>query len=307
MSDTLKEKRTTVRGKVVVKKATKRRTATSAKKKATKKARKKVVRYILLGMNENLRNQLGKSNAIVCNDTSEIRAALENVNKESVWISPEADQTDLLLRSIRTVAAQRMGHLYMFKKPRPNTLPFLHSAFQTVVGESPSFVSLPVDQFADVMSLPKEDSQDLFIGGTLDRTNKLLSLVRGNFERLTVPLDVFRPSQKSRPDFSRFSIGEYGHSLVFGDYEASAAYVLSLVDPDYRRRTNALRRAEDKGFGPSLRRLRIQNGLKRSDFGDVSSKTIARIERGEVGKPRGTTLQTICEVLGVKAQEIETY
>ena len=280
------------------------------KKPGTKKSRgsrSRHVKYALLGMQESLRDQLGKTHSVICNDESDIRDAINKATKDTLWISSEAGKTDLLLRVMHAVSARRMGNLFMFEKPRPNTIPFLHAAFQTVVGESPSFVTLPIDQLAEVISLPDDASQDLFIGGTVDQRNGLLSLVRGNFGRVTVPLDVFRPSGKWRPDFRHFSIGEYGHGVVFGEYEASAAFVLYAIDPDYRKRRNAKRRAEDKGFGPSLRRLRTQKGLKRKDFANVTAKTIARLERGEARKARGTTLRTICETLGVAADEIETY
>lgn len=265
------------------------------------------LKYILLGMSDQLRERLGKSRSVVCHQESDIRNLMDRVNKDSLWISPESEQTDLLLRSICNNSGRIMGSLYLLQKPRPNTLPFLHSYFGMVIGESPSYKSLPIDQAIEVMSLPHEESQDLFIGGTLDQKNKLLSLVCGDRRRITVPLEIFKPSGKSRPEFAHFSIGEYGHSVVFGDYEASAAFILGSVDPDYRKRINIKRREEDKGFGPSLRRLRIQKRLKRSDFGEIDSKTIARIERGEVSNPHGRTLATICEVLGVNPSEIETY
>ena len=39
----------------------------------------------------------------------------------------------------------------------------------------------------------------------------------------------------------------------------------------------------------------------------VTAKTIARIERSEVGKPHGKTLQIIAQRLGVNADQIESY
>ena len=65
--------------------------------------------------------------------------------------------------------------------------------------------------------------------------------------------------------------------------------------------------ATDQGFGASLRRLRLQRQLKRSDFPGIASKTVARIERHEVEKPHGKTIETIAKRLGVSADEIENY
>ena len=64
---------------------------------------------------------------------------------------------------------------------------------------------------------------------------------------------------------------------------------------------------KDASFGGSLRRLRLQKGLSRSDFAPLSSKTIARLERGEVEVPHGDTLEAIARRLGVPAAEISSY
>ena len=103
-------------------------------------------------------------------------------------------------------------------------------------------------------------------------------LVRGNFDRMTVPLSIFRPSGTSKPDFRRIELDDYGHTVRFGEYEASADFILYEADPDYRKRLNAKRRVEEKGFGPSLRRLRIQKATRQEDFPGINAKIIARIE-----------------------------
>lgn len=264
-------------------------------------------KYALLGMNEEWRELLGKTRSVICNEVAEIHDVMQKATKELLWISPAAEMTDRLLRASHDVSMRSIGNLLMLKSPRPRTLALLHSRFETVVGESPSFVMLPSDQLAEVLSMPVEQSQDLIIGGTVDQTSGLLALVRGNLETLIVPLSIFHPSGVSRPNFGRLSIGEYGHSVVFGDYEASVDFILHTADPVFRTRTNAKRHADDRGFGPSLRRLRIQRRLSRGDFPGVSSKTIARLERGEVDRPRGSTLRAICDVLGIAPDEIEAY
>jgi transcriptional regulator with XRE-family HTH domain len=64
---------------------------------------------------------------------------------------------------------------------------------------------------------------------------------------------------------------------------------------------------KDASFGGSLRRLRLQKGFARSDFGTLSPKTIARIERGEVEAPHGETLDLIARRLGVSTEKIGSY
>lgn len=155
--------------------------------------------------------------------------------------------------------------------------------------------------------MARDKSRDLFIGGAVDIESKTLALIRGNLDRLIVPLHIFRPSGNCKPDFDQFRIVDYGQTIQFGKYEAAADFVLYLADPEYRIRVNAARRAEEKGFGPSLRRLRHLKNLPRDAFDGVTEKTIARIERGEVGKPQGKTLRIISETLNLTPDEIESY
>lgn len=121
-------------------------------------------------------------------------------------------------------------------------------------------------------------------------------------------LPPFEPSGDGvTPDFGALSFTDCGHTVAMGDYEASADAILYETDEDYRRKLNKERRRSERSFGASLRRLRLQRRLKRSDFPDVSSKTIARIERGDVERPRGKTLDAIAKRLRVAPDQIETY
>ncbi len=63
----------------------------------------------------------------------------------------------------------------------------------------------------------------------------------------------------------------------------------------------------ERGLGPALRRLRLQRGLRQTDFGDLPAKTMARIERGKITRPRRRTLAAIVRKLGVLPQDIETF
>jgi DNA-binding XRE family transcriptional regulator len=183
----------------------------------------------------------------------------------------------------------------------------LDGFFGQVVGVSREFKKLPVEQLASVLGSDPEQRRDVFIGGTVNLRFGNLVLVRGNLERVIVPLSIFRPSGRATPDFKKFELDDYGQILRFGDYEATADVVLWEIDPDYRKRAKARERAQAEGFGPSLRRLRKQRGLSQADFPNVARKTISRIEKGEVEKPHGTTLNRIAKALGVEPEEIEAY
>ena len=170
-----------------------------------------------------------------------------------------------------------------------------------------SFKALPPEELVDVLLGRREEARDVFIGGSVDPVSETLTLTRGDLDTVVVPLSMFRPSGKATPDPSDFAVEDYGHTVRLGKYEAAADAILYEVDPDFRKRLNAKRRRDERGFGASLRRLRIQRHLSRADFPGLSPKTLARIERGETGKPHGKTLAVLAKTLGVMPEEIETY
>jgi len=270
------------------------------------------VRFFVLDHGTRFSKQLGLSRTCSISRLSLLDGALLRSSKESLWIVMRAAWTERLLGAATSLSLQRHGRRHAFgdllmlqPTPHNESIPSLHSCFRRVVGEVPSFKLLPLDQLAEV--LVSESRRDLFIGGIVDRNSKTLTLARGDLETLTVPLALFRAAGPSQPDFDRFAVDDYGYALRFGDYEASAHFVLYAVDPDYRRKANATRRSDEQGFGPSLRRLRLLRGLGRNDFPGITAKTIARIERGETEEPHGSTLNKLAAALNVEPGEIETY
>jgi len=132
--------------------------------------------------------------------------------------------------------------------------------------------------------------------------------VRGDRQTVVVPFSLFEETANGvRPDFDALSFTDYGHTVKLGEYEASTDAILYEIDADYRRMLNKARQKSERSFGASLRRLRLQKRLKRSDFAPLAAKTIARIERSEIAKPRGKSLEIIAQRLGVAVDEIETY
>lgn len=250
---------------------------------------------------------------VVCRHGQEISAVLSGDTMESLWISSGPAMSDELLRVISRTGSRlpnvrrRWGSLLTLGAPRPRTIPFLRALFRNLVGEAPGFKWLPSDQLCEVIAGGTSAARNVFIGGVINTEVGLLTLVRGNFERVTVPLSMFRPSATSKPDFRRFRLDDYGHTVCFGPYEASSEHILYEADAEYRKTANAKRRTEERGFGASLRRLRIQRGVAQGAFRGITAKTIGRIERGEVAKPHGATLQKIARTLGVLPEDIETY
>jgi len=271
------------------------------------------LRFILLGSSAAWSSQFPKQHSVTCRSLAHIDEAVRLASRDSLWIASRSVMIDQLIRVVsrnvvtRSGNRSRIGKLLILELPRSTALEILHSCFEPIVGADSSFKLLPREQLAEVLSAPKDEARDLFIGGLVDTQSKALALVRGDFSRVVVPFSIFRASGAAKPDFPQFEVDDYGQTVRFGDYEVGADFILYAIDSEYRTRINAKRREQGKGFGPSLRRLRNLRRLGRGSFGEVAAKTIARIERGEVQTPRGRTLQVICETLQVESKEIESY
>lgn len=235
-----------------------------------------------------------------------VHELVAQANNNSLWISDEKTLTDTLLNAMSSRTGA-LGNMILLYQPTLASIPMLSRSFHRVafcMGQG----CLPPEELAAVLAA--NNKAELFIGGMVDDDSETLALWRGNLETLTVPFTAFPPSGDGiEPDFSAFAVTDYGHTVRLGDYEAATEALLYEFDPKYRRRIARERRAEDRAFGACLRRLRKQRGVRREDFLPLSSKTIARIEHGEVDPncihPR--TLRIIAKRLAVEPSEIETY
>lgn len=247
-----------------------------------------------------------------------IAAAIADAVKLSgVWIATKREATDDLLReafhpSFLQVPhhgrrpRRQLGRLLILHTPRPESIPILEELFTSVAWGATSFKTLPPRELAEVLVSDKR--HNLVIGGFVDTQTETLTLYRGDFEKFSVPLSLFKPSGTGTlPDAAALEVTDYGQTVRLGDYEAATDAVLYEVDPDFRRAVHAERRAEEKTFGACLRRLRKLKGLRQGDFEPIPAKTVARIERGETQEPHGKTLQLIAERLGVEPDEIKSY
>lgn len=236
-------------------------------------------------------------------------AALRQASPSALWLaaSPAAPD-ELLTEALRLFPRRhsRLGGLLALHPPRTESIQPLDDLFQPFVWGTGNFRFLPLAELTEVMA--DERRGDLFIGGYADPHNQTLTLVRGDLRRLSVPVSIFLPSGTgARPDPSRLEFADCGNTVRLGDYEAAADAILYEADPDYRSRVLAKRRAEEKTFGACLRRLRLLRGLRQGDIGNVTAKTIARIERGETEAPHGHTLKVIAKRLRVEPNEITSY
>lgn len=184
-------------------------------------------------------------------------------------------------------------------------LEVLRVSFRDVVA-GPAIRFLPTRQLLSVMVA--DDAADRLIGVAVSEAEQSLVLYRGSLDRLAVPMAWFaRSGTGVMPDFGDVGVTDDGYTLRLGSYEAAVEAILYELDADFRRRERARRLEMDPSFGAALRRLRLQRGLRREDFAGLSARELARIERGEVGRPHAATLRRIAERLGVTASEIGSY
>lgn len=246
---------------------------------------------------------------VVCRNSSQLQSVVRETpkTKKRVYITYLGRSADDLVREgMKLGRGARMGNLLTLEPPRPESVASLSALFERVIGAIPGYAWLPKEEVPTVVSA--KDAADRFIGGAVDVAGKTVSLVRGDLSMLVVPFSHFKASgDGTKPNFSKPSFSDYGMTVAFGGYEASADGILYEFDPVYRQKLKKERQASEKSFGASLRRLRLQRRLKRGDFAPVAAKTIARIERGDVERPQGKTLEAIEKKLGMNAEQIESY
>ena len=264
-------------------------------------------RFVFLGSQKGLIKEPLPPRVSVCHDRSEVEAAVTRSTKRVTWVSFTRNFTDILLeKAVDTRADLRGSHLITLTPPRSESISALLGLFHPVFGLVEGFQWLPKEELVEVIM--RDDASDRLIGASVDPKAKTLTLLRGDIEAVVAPFSIFQKSgDGTAPDFTRLQLTDYGRTVALGDYEASADAILYELDPAYRRQLKKQRRQSERTFGASLLRLRKQRKLKRSDFGPVSSKEIARIERNEVGKPHAKTLAAIAGRLGVRSEEIEGY
>lgn len=234
---------------------------------------------------------------------SAVREALGG-HRRTKWLARRSSDLALLVSALET--RETWHRLLLLEEPTTARRELLATLFRVVVAPGNGVLLLAREDLIE--ALMAEHPEDYFIGGVVDRDDKVLVLYRGNLERLAVPFKWFRAGRASpRPDFEDFEVTDSGQTVRLGEYEAAADAILYELDPEARRRIKSAQVETDESFGGALRRLRLARGLSRDDFPGVNAKTIARIERGEVEKPHGETLAKISEALGVGAEEIETY
>lgn len=224
--------------------------------------------------------------------------------RESMLREPRAAYGDAPIAPSPPAPARKAACRLLTLEPvAPPRLAALRHVFKSVIADAEL---LGLDELWEVLDAP--DRRNLFVGGIPDEEDRALILYRGDFTSMLVPFDWFEPRPKAgAPDWAKFQVTDYGQTLRMGEYEAAADAILYEFDPLFRKEAKKRLFEADDSFGAALRRIRLQRGLRQSDFPPVSAKEVARIERGEVDSPRRSTLRVLAERLGAQPEEIASY
>ena len=206
------------------------------------------VRYILVGSP----TRKLPTGFVACRN-ADIRACVHDAPRTALFISHRRSSTDhLLAAGLQRQRGHRISELLTLEPPRPESVPSLAGIFERVIGASVGYSWLPVEELMTVLT--SKDAADRFIAGAADPISQTVALVRGNRSTIVVPFSFFHESSNGmRPDFQKLSIADYGLTVAFGEYEASADGILYEFDPAYRHKLNKHRRANERTFGASLR------------------------------------------------------
>lgn len=241
----------------------------------------------------------------------EFASAFDRSTSKTIWMSSRADVFSqyftALTNRLNPWLERRSNHPSLLSwQPIPDAGSMLiRSLFRKIIEVNPkSFLSK--ERIAEVLS--SGNPSDLAIGCRLVSKQHMIIVVRGDLSLLAVPYKTFRKTGiGTKPDFERLKIVDCGQTIRLGEYEASIDSLLYEFDAEYRKRHRARILAAEKSFGASLKRLRLQRGLKQDGFPGIMQREIGRIERGEIARPHGATIAKLAKALRVGLDEIETF
>lgn len=170
---------------------------------------------------------------------------------------------------------------------------------------------LPDDELAVALQAPNR--ADLVVGVRYLQAVDALLLFTGTLDQLLIPGHWVRAT--SLPTAQPLALADahpidYGHTLAVADLEIATDAVLYEFDAQARRRMKRRLRNQQAGVGASIRRLRLQRGLRQADLAeraDLSRRQVGRIERGLASTPTPASLARIARALNTSADLLPTF
>ena len=89
-------------------------------------------------------------------------------------------------------------------------------------------IQLPSDQLDEVAKA--ENRANLVVNMAMDDINDQVMVRYGDGAIFLIPKRWFTPSGTASPNFDLPSISDYGHGIVFGEYEACAEYARECAE-----------------------------------------------------------------------------
>ena len=233
-----------------------------------------------------------------------IDEALSHMRPREVWVVRSARRVEDLVRAMASAApGVRTARLVSYFRPEGVSARLLDAAFdRSLLG---AHAMVPFEELEQILGTPHPE--DYCVGAEWCASTGVLALWRGDLSVLVVGTSEFPPRGGVVADPARLSVEDSGQTVRMGDYEVSFDALLYARDSVHRRRARRRMVQEEQGLGASIRRLRLLRRLARDDLPGVSSRTLARIERGEVLRPHRRTLAVLAERLGVTVDELGEY
>lgn len=161
-------------------------------------------------------------------------------------------------------------------------------------------------ELREVLQAPNRN--ELFIATRYLDVFDCVVFFTASLDQIVIPRSWFEASLSIKNvDLRRTCPVDHGQTVVVGNAEIAVDAILYDFDPDFRRKARKRRRDNDKSIGGSIRRLRLQRGLRQAEFPGISRREINRIERGQVKKPHQSRLSTIADRLGVSPAELASF
>ena len=200
-----------------------------------------VTKTVLLSPSQSQRRAFGPLKPHVASTRSQIVASLSQAGKTTLWISASRQMTSRLLKSL-SWPGRRLGRALLLSRPESETMVTLSQCFDQIAVVD---VTLPHEELAE--ALAAKNRADLFVGGLVDRSSQMVTLLRGNLETLAVPFSAFPTSGDGNvPNFNDFAVTDCGQTIRLGEYEAAADAILDEYSPEYRQRRLKQRRAAER-------------------------------------------------------------
>ncbi len=98
-----------------------------------------------------------------------------------------------------------------------------HANRRHVIWKSERFIFPANEELFEIISTDSEKKRELVLAAAVDWKTRSVKVVRGDLSQLSVSFDAFAPAPTGvNPVFENLAIIDFGQTIQFGDYEASA-------------------------------------------------------------------------------------